>query len=285
MVRALRIEFPHAVYHVTARGNARKDIFLTDSHRRQFLDYLAKTAERYNWLCHAYCLMSNHYHLLIETIDPTLSGGMKYLNGRYAQYFNQSQRRVGHVFQGRYKGILVEKEGYLLELSRYIVLNPVRAKMVARAEDWPWSSCPAALGQCAAHHCLHVDWLLNLFGQRLSEARKRYHRFIEQGIASPSPLSEVRNQIYLGSDEFIERSQGFIESDQSFDAIPKKQRRSAPKPLSQYQSDYEELKEGMAAAYLSGHYTLKQIGDAYRVSHTTVSRAVKRYELKQNTSC
>jgi REP-associated tyrosine transposase len=133
MARPLRIEFAGALYHVTARGNNREAIFLgaDEADREAFLEILGAICERFNWVCHAYCLMTNHYHLLIETPDANLSGGMRQLNGVYTQYVNRTHRRVSHLFQGRFKGILVEREGYLLELARYVVLNPVRAGMVS----------------------------------------------------------------------------------------------------------------------------------------------------------
>jgi len=120
---------------ITSRGNAYQDVFLDDADWEKFLEVLDQTVERFNWLCHAYCLMTNHYHLLIGTVDPTLSRGMRQLNGVYTQAFNRKHNRVGHVFQGRDKVILVEKEAYLLELARYIVLNLVRAKMVRSVES------------------------------------------------------------------------------------------------------------------------------------------------------
>jgi len=129
MSRPMRLEFPNALYHVTSRGNAQQNIYLTDADRQQFLNVLNHVCQRYNWVVHAYCLMSNHYHLLIETPDGNLSKGMRQLNGLYTQDFNRAHKRVGHVYQGRYKAILVEKQAYLLELARYIVLNPVRAEM------------------------------------------------------------------------------------------------------------------------------------------------------------
>ena len=142
---------------MTSRGNARQDIYLNDSDRESFLDVLASVCERYNWVVHAYCLMSNHYHLLIETPDGNLSKGMRQLNGVYTQNFNRKHKRVGHVFQGRYKSILVEKQAYLLELSRYIVLNPVRAQMVRSAKDWKWSSYRASVAQSNKPDWLNVD--------------------------------------------------------------------------------------------------------------------------------
>jgi len=150
MSRPLRIEFPGAFYHVTSRGNERKAIFYSDGDRLIFSDVLADVCRRFNWIVHAYCQMDNHYHLLVETPDGNLSKGMRHLNGVYTQRFNRKQNRIGHVFQGRYKAILVDKDSYLLELARYIVLNPVRARMLRSAEDWPWSSYRATAG-CVRH--------------------------------------------------------------------------------------------------------------------------------------
>jgi putative transposase len=132
---------------VTSRGDRQDDIYENNIDRDGFLAVLADVCATYNWVCHAYCLMSNHYHLLIETPDANLSKGMRQLNGVYSQSFNRRHGRVGHVFQGRYKAIHVDREEYLLELARYIVLNPVRAKMVRSAKDWPWSSYRSTTGE------------------------------------------------------------------------------------------------------------------------------------------
>ena len=146
MSRPLRIEYPGAVYHVTSRGDARRPIFCDDKDRLLFLEVLASIVSRFHWLCHAYCLMNNHYHLIVETPEGNLSRGMRQLNGVYTQRFNRRHRKPGHVFQGRYKAIVVEKESYLLELCRYVVLNPVRAKAVETPEAWNWSSYRATAG-------------------------------------------------------------------------------------------------------------------------------------------
>ncbi len=146
MARPLRLEFPEALYHLTARGNARQEIFLDDQDRRAFLGLLGREVEQQRWRCHAYCLMDNHYHLLVETPEGRLAGGMRRLNGVYTQGFNRRHERVGHLFQGRYRSIVVDQESYLLELSRYVVLNPVRAGMVKRVEEWAWSSYRATAG-------------------------------------------------------------------------------------------------------------------------------------------
>lgn len=146
MSRPIRIEFPEALYHVTARGDRREDIFEADQDRHVFLLTLAEVVTRFNWLCYAWCLMDNHYHLLIQTPDGNLSKGMRQLNGVYTQAGNRRHRRVGHLFQGRFKAILVDSDAYLLELSRYVVLNPVRAGMVKNIADWPWNSYRASVG-------------------------------------------------------------------------------------------------------------------------------------------
>jgi len=130
MARPLRLSYPGALYHVTARGNARQAIYTDDADRQMFLLVLEDVETRYHWLCHAYCLMDNHYHLLLETPQGNLSAGMRQVNGVYTQRFNRRHGRVGHIFQGRFKAILVERESYLLELCRYLVLNPVRAGIV-----------------------------------------------------------------------------------------------------------------------------------------------------------
>ena len=127
MARPLRIELAGGVYHVTSRGDRREDIYLCDDDRVAWLHFLEQVCERFNWRCHGWCQMSNHYHFVVETIEGNLSQGMRHLNGVYTQHVNRAHQRVGHVFQGRYKAVMVEKEGHLLELARYVVLNPVRA--------------------------------------------------------------------------------------------------------------------------------------------------------------
>jgi REP element-mobilizing transposase RayT len=146
MARPLRIEFSGALYHMTFRGNARQPIFLDKEDFTDFLRVLCSVVKRYHFILHTYCLMNNHHHLLIETPDVNLSRGMRQLNGLYTQRFNQRHKRVDQLFQGRYKAILVDKDNYLLELCRYVVLNPVRTKMVKNPKDWRWSSYQATTG-------------------------------------------------------------------------------------------------------------------------------------------
>lgn len=175
------------------------------------LSVLAEVVQRFNWLIHAYCLMANHYHLLIETLDGNLAQGMRHLNGVYTQRFNRRHKRVGHVFQGRYKAIIVQKESYLLELARYIVFNPVRAQMVRSAKDWPWSSYRATAGFAAPPDWLETDWILSSFASRKSPPIERYRAFVAEGRSLPSPWGQLRSQIYLGNERFVSNLQASAE--------------------------------------------------------------------------
>lgn len=207
MARPLRLEFAGGLYHVTSRGNARNEIYLDDEDRSSWLDLFNSVCGRCNWICHAYCLMSNHYHMVVETVEGNLAKGMRQLNGVYTQTFNRRHRRVGHVFQGRYKAILVEKDSYLLELSRYVVLNPVRAGMVKDAADWPWSSYPAMINQAPALTCLQVDALLGQFDSDRERAILQYRNFVRAGVGLPAVWDNLKNQIFLGDTSFVERLQ------------------------------------------------------------------------------
>ena len=160
MARPIRLEFAGALYHVTSRGDRREAIYEDDADRERFLAVLADVVRDFNWVCHAYCLMSNHYHLLIETPDANLSKGMRQLNGVYTQASNRRHGREGHLFQGRFKAILVDADSYLLEVARYVVLNPVRARMVRDPAKWPWSSYRAMIGAVEAPDWLATDGLL-----------------------------------------------------------------------------------------------------------------------------
>ena len=204
MARPLRVEFPGAVYHVTSRGNARKAIYLSDGDRYDFLDVLHRVVQRYHWLCHSYCLMGNHYHFLFETPEANLSRGMRQLNGVYSQSFNRRHRRVGHLFQGRYKGQLVEDGSYLLEVARYIVLNPVRAKMVRSPADYKWSSYRSTAGLRQAESFLSTAWILDQFASNNHTARRRYQVFVRQGMNENTLTGEINNSVIFGSEAFVQ---------------------------------------------------------------------------------
>ena len=283
MARPLRIELSGGLYHVTSRGDRREDIYFSDADREDWLTLFAHVCARFNWVCHAYCLMSNHYHLVVETPEGNLAKGMRQLNGVYTQMMNRTHGRVGHVFQGRYKAILVEKDSYLLELARYVVLNPVRANMVSDLGDWPWSSYPAMIGQAPVPVWLQTDWLLGQFASQRERARFGYVDFVRTGVGLPSVWDDLQGQIYLGSAAFIQRMQSCLAPEQSLDEIPRVQRRPLAKPLAQYRKEFADHPHtGMALAYLAGDHAMKAIAEAFDVHYTTVSRAVRTHEAKQN---
>ena len=277
MARPLRLELAGGLYHVTSRGNARNDIYLDDEDRINWLELFMDVCFQFNWVCHAYCLMSNHYHVIVETLEGNLSKGMRQLNGVYTQTFNRRHRRIGHVFQGRYKAILVKKDSYLLELSRYVVLNPVRAQMVKEVADWRWSSYRATIRHTQPLRCLQIDWLLSQFGSDQEQAIVRYKNFVRAGVGLPPVWENLKNQIFLGEKTFVERLQGQIKAGSSdLTEIPKAQRRPLGKSLSHYSETFSNAKEGMKKAYESGDYTMQQIADAFGVHYSTVSRAIKK---------
>ena len=168
----LHIEYPGAVYHVTSRGNEKKSVFKDNQDHENFLNTIQHVNGRYNWICHAHCLMSNHYHLLIETLDGNLSYGMRQLNGIFTQLVNRCHGRTGHLFQGRYKAILIQKDSHILEVCRYVVLNPVRAKLIKKSEDHPWSSYMGTAGKAKPHPCLTTSWILSQFSGKLGNPDK-----------------------------------------------------------------------------------------------------------------
>jgi REP element-mobilizing transposase RayT len=203
MARPLRLEYAGAVWHVTSRGNAKEKVFEDDEDREAFLEVLSRVVTMFRWKLHAYVLMGNHYHLLVETPEPNLSRGMRQLNGIYTQRFNRRHERVGHLFQGRFKGILVEKDRHLLELARYVVLNPVRAGIARAPRDWPWSSYRVTAGLAEVPDWLETAATLDCFGRSKSVAQAAYREFVKEGPASGyEPWKAVREQLVLGSEAF-----------------------------------------------------------------------------------
>ena len=274
MSRPLRLEYCGALYHITARGDRRGSIYATEADRRRFNEILSGVVERLGWRVYAWCQMTNHYHLLVETPGANLSAGMQALNGVYSSYFNRAHGRVGHVFQGRYTAIVVERESYLLELSRYIVLNPVRSGMVEQAGEWPWSSYREMCGLRQAPVWLTTEAVLSLFGTRRRAAMRRYVEFVEAGVGGMSPWHSLRNGVFLGSDAFVARHIDSLD-DGSLAEVPRAQRQRQPKTLSGYRAASGSRNAAIAAAYASGSYSLKEIGDYFGLHYSRVSRIVK----------
>jgi len=273
MVRPLRLEYEGAVYHVTSRGNARGDIYLSDEDRELFLDVLSQVVDRFGWQCHAYCLMTNHYHLMIETPQANLSRGMRQLNGMFTQRFNRKHDRVGHVFQGRFKSIVVDKEAYLLELSRYIVRNPVAAGMVDDVADWPWSSYRATAGEMCSPTYLATACLLSKFGSVTATAQAAYAAFVREDVAS-SPWELLNGPDILGDDAFRGKLQSEV-GDVPV-GIPKRKAVLRHLPLADIAGMHRGRSDWMREAYHEHGYTMQAIADFVGLHHSTVSRLIKR---------
>jgi hypothetical protein len=226
--------------------------------------------------------MDNHYHLLVETPDSNLSLGMRQLNGMYTQYYNRSHKKVGHVFQGRFKSILVDRESYLLELCRYIVCNPVKAGLCKRPEDWTWSSYNSTVSEKNIPDCLTVDWVLGQFSKHKKRARKAYREFIDEGLADKSsPWRKVVGQLILGSEGFIEEMQAYLEKGVSVKEIPRVQRVAGRPPLEELFHKPLVRNKGerntlICKAHLEYCYTLKDIAECLGIHYTTVSRVVSK---------
>jgi REP element-mobilizing transposase RayT len=211
MATPLHLDYSGAWLHVYSRGVDRHDIFLDDHDRRHFLDLLGVTIPQFRWRLHAYVLMSNHYHLLAEMTEPTLSRGMKKIGGDYARWFNKRHRRVGHLFQGRFKAHLIDRDEYLLSVVRYIVLNPVRAHMVEDALQWPWSSARATAGCALVPPWLSTNAVLGCFDpHRPALARRLYRAFIHDLGSAKSPWRDLVDKAYLGSETFIDRARQIL---------------------------------------------------------------------------
>jgi putative transposase len=283
MSRPLRIEYPGAVYHVTSRGNEKKPVFKIDQDRENFLNTLQHVNKRYNWICHGYCLMTNHYHLLIETPEGNLSLGMRQINGVYTQLFNKLHGRAGHLFQGRFKAILIQKDSHLLEVCRYVVLNPVRAKMVETPGDWKWSSYLATAGETKPHPCLTTDWVLGQFSRKREKAEKEYRQFVKWGIGEETIWTRVRGQALLGEDGFVDKLVDHLRKHKDIPEIPRAQRYSTRPALSPLLPaalvlDHRKLMKKISEAVEKYGYHQREIARHLAVHYSTISRWLREHE-------
>jgi putative transposase len=291
MARPLRIEYPSAFYHVTSRGNDQKDIFKSQKDREKFLSYLESAVVRYGAVIHAWCLMGNHYHLLLETPAGNLSQIMRHINGAYTTYFNVKRKRAGHLFQGRYKAILVEADEYAAELSRYIHLNPVRVGMVVKPEEYEWTSYRNYIGQSKAPDWLKTDFILGYFSGKTSEAKTMYRKFVEDLLDNEydSPLKATIASTVLGSPEFVneisERKLGEKRDERNVPALKElTPRPSIDEIITKIEAelDGEKLLRNISI-YCCQKYSgakLKEIGERFGISDAAVSQTSRRLELK-----
>jgi len=280
MARPIRLEFPGAIYHVTTRGNEGGDIFVDDQDRSQFLTVLGEVVARAGWIVNAYVLMDNHYHLVIETPQANLSRGMRQLNGVYTQRFNSLHGSGGRVFQGRFKAVLIERDGVLPDLCRYVVLNPVRLKVVKNVARYRWSSYRATAGEVKAPGWLSTEATLAEFGRNLSVAHRKYVEFVEAGISQPSPLDKVKAQVLLGSAAFIKKMKQQLASKTSLKRakiVPKRPPLKSLFPL-KVREDKSLRNDTIKLAYKKYAYTMAAIAEAVQIHFSTVSKVIQTGE-------
>lgn len=295
MARPLRIQYPDAFYHVTSRGNERKAVYKSQRDREKFLSYLESATDRYEAVIHVYCLMDNHYHLLLETPAGNLSQIMHHINGAYTTYFNTKRARTGHLFQGRYKAILIDVDEYAKELSRYIHLNPVRAGIAEKPDAYKWSSCRYYTVKKKAPEWLERNFILGYFGKKPVVAMKRYQDFVTAVINQEykNPLAELSHSVILGSAEFVaEIKEQFLKTKKpdrdlpalrslsirpSFDQIEK----AVDSALRSNEKVARQVKLHLCHRY-SGR-KLREIGSRYGMGLSGVTQASHRIGLKAET--
>jgi REP element-mobilizing transposase RayT len=299
MARQLRIEFEEAFYHITSRGNLRDRIFFDDKDREKFLEILQRTKERYSYLLHAYTLMDNHYHLLIDTPKANISRIMQNINTSYTVHINRKYRRSGHLFQGRFKGLVVDKDEYLVTLSRYIHLNPVRANIVQKPEEHRWSSYNAYIDNKLRDSLVDTADTLSYFSEKHSEAAKRYKAFVEAEIGGgENPFKDVESGVILGGQGFKEKIRELIDRIKADDELPQvkrlKETLSIEKIITVCCSFYDKtlkdlLKKGknrserQAAIYLSKVLSGKkniEVGRYFGIKGSAVSETLKTVEQR-----
>ena len=278
MPRPLRLDFPGAHFHITARGVARREIFLDPSDRRCFLKVLHTACDRYGGICHAYCLMGNHYHLLLESADGRLSSVMQHLNGSYGRWFNRRRQRCGHLFQGRFKASLVDKDSYFLEVIRYIELNPCRAKIVSHPGEWAWSSFRPRVGLSRIPPPLSVARALEFFGSG-SQAQKLYERFVLDGLSDEKIAPMVRQETVVGSPQFIRQHAERARRLAKRQKVPRSQRYAdRPDLAEQLVGSGVDRRARAVQAVLQHGYSMSEVAHRLGIHYTTVSRWVRRDE-------
>ncbi len=299
MARPLRLQYSGACYHVTSRGNEKKPIFRNQKDREKFLGYLESAVVRYGAIIHVWCLMDNHYHLFLETPTGNLSQIMRHINGAYTTYFNVKWKRTGHLFQGRYKAILVEADQYATELSRYIHLNPARAGIVDTPEEYLWSSYRSYVGKSTPPAWLKTEFILGYFGGKTAAAKNEYSEFVKARLKSEyeSPLLATVASTLLGSPDFVrDVTDRYLGEKEDIRNVPAArallQRPSIDGILEKVHAELSDVKLlsnrgikniGIYCCHRYSGATLKEIGDHFGISGAAVSQTSRRLVLKVET--
>lgn len=284
MTRPLRLEFAGALYHITSRGDRREPIFDDDDDRNAWLSVLAEALDRFHATAYAYCLMGNHYHVVLQTHRANLSRLMRHVNGVYTQRYNRRHGKVGHLFQGRFKAVLVDEEAYFLEVCRYVDLNPLRAGMVQHPRDWAWGSYRSHTGLAGSPAWLDSRSLHQRVAPRAPQrdGPAKYAEFVAQGKGVKLWEDALKGQIYLGDEAFVKRMQTRIDVTPGRE-IARAQHRQAAKPLAYY-FRHAERDEAIVQAYRNGGHTQTAIAEAAGLSVSRVSKLIALSEAMGKTS-
>ncbi len=291
MARPLRIEFPGAFYHITSRGNKRHNIFTNHEDRNLWINILAKVVKIHGWICYAFCLMDNHYHLVIQTPHGDLSKGMRDLNGMYTQFFNETHQTTGHIYQGRYKAFVIEKGEYFFEAIRYTVLNPVRANMVKHAKEWPWSSYKVTAYGNKMYPFVDQKLISKHFSRYSKTenlSRERFRKFVQEGIDKDSPFKDARHGTILGSDRFMfEIWEQYVEKEEEPE-VKLDERRIARPSLEEIFKEVKTMQErndAIVFARMRCRYSITAIAKHLKMHRSTVSVLFKENcKIPQSTT-
>ena len=277
MPRPIRLDYPGAHFHVTSRGNEQRTIFMDEGDRRRFLSLLATTHDRFDVVCHAYCLMGNHYHLLVESGSGRFSAALQHINGSYGRFFNRRHERVGHLFQGRFKSNLIDTDSYLLEVVRYIELNPCRAALVADPAEWAWSSYRSRLGLAPAPEWLRVEPVMERFGQT-EAGRQAYRDFILAGLENQLIHRKLKGDSIIGSPEFVAVQADRARRRSPSQKVPRRQRladRPALGAIFEGVADAPDRRRRAVRACVGYGYRMTEVAAFLDLHYTTISRWVR----------
>lgn len=280
MSRPPRIEFEDALYHVTTRGNRRASIFIDDADRIALLQTIGRALQRYHATAFAYCLMGNHYHIVVQTHRPNLSRVMQFINGVHAQQHNRRHALEGHLFQGRFHAVIVQRDAYLLEVCRYVDRNPVRAGLVSHPAEWLWSSYRALVGGHPRPSWLTTTTLYECLAPHapLACGADAYARFVAHGTGSRLWETSPEGQLYLGDDDFTKAMQRRVDSLEDPE-LTRIQHRPMPEPLGHFLAE-ENRNLGIARAHIEGGYPQTAIARATGLSVSRISRLISAQQAK-----